>query len=275
MRFFKYSALSAFALMGLLTSGAHAGTAITAVNNQFSLSVGTHKMEYREVDRLQSSGGDFLDTEKGRLPSMLLNVARQGRVFGQENVYLAADLQTGDGTTRYNGYLQGEQGLVPYKTVSGATTTELVVRVGKSFPVGAHFQITPLVGVGTRNWVRDIQGPGGYTETYSNQYYEAGVMGQYAITPQIVASATAVTGSTFNAVMTDNMTGADRFVLGSSQRQLVKLSLDYTVTKNWHVTTTYVQSDFRFMQSPVVAGYLEPTSSTNTRQVYVGVGFSF
>lgn len=264
------------ALAAATISSAHAGDAIYNANNQLSVSLGSHNLHYREFDTFGLTGTNVLDSEKGAQPAVLLSATGQGEFLGFNDIYTNATLGYSHGNTKYDGYLQsmdGSQPLVPYKTTTKNTTLDLGLKVGKVFNLTAarSAALTPYVAYGYHNWNRDMSGdPYGYKETYQHHTLGVGLLGQVAATDNLVLSADYSIGRTLGA----DMKLADaRFKLGSNTSHQFALGADYALTKKLHLNAQYRLSVFKYSESPVVGGMLEPSSKTIENSFLVGVGY--
>lgn len=265
------SFLSALALAG----AAQANESIQAANNQATFAVGSHDLEYHEIDTYGLTNGGYLDSETGHQPAFKFGLTRQGGLFGLSDIYLGASLAYAKGDTHYDGYLQGGPSLVPYAATTRSTTTDFSLRLGRAYSFASvpDLQLTPFVGYGHQTWVRDMQGDYGYKETYSHHLVEAGLMAQYAFTPALVGSVDASYGRTLGAEMETD--GYSTFKLGSKPRTSVGVGIDYAITRQWHANASYRLTQFKYGESQDVGGAVEPNSKSTTQEAMAGVGFHF
>lgn len=277
---FKKTSVAVVAAL-MLAGAAHANQTIENANNQATVSIGNHDLQYHEIDTQGLTNGGYLDSETGGQPAIKFGVVRQGEMFGIHDAYVSASASYAKGTTNYDGYLQGGGVLIPFTNTTDSTTTDVNLRVGKGFTfAGApNLQVTPFVGYSYHNWVRDMRGQYGYKEVYSHHAAEIGVMGQYAFTSQLVGSADVSFGRTFSAQMTTD--GFDAFKLGAKAQTSVGLGLDYAVNRAWHINGSYRLTQFKYGQSAVntsadgTMAALEPDSKSTVQEVMVGVGYQF
>ena len=266
-------AFAAFGAVGV----AHANEAIVNANNQVSLSVGASNLNYHELDDYGVTGGGYLDSEKGTQPAFKLEATRQGSVFGINNIYLSSHVQLAKGNTDYTGYLQDEFGdLTPYTARTKDTTVDVGFKVGYAFQIPSlpNAQVTPYVAYSFQNWVRDMTpSPYGYKETYHHSTASVGVLGQYALSDRLVASADFNYGRTFGAGLSAD--GIADFTLGNSNVFGGGVGIDYAYTKAIHVNASYSISKFNFGQSDINNGYFEPNSRTIEQTFFVGLGYHF
>lgn len=254
---------------------AHADDTLTRANNQVTVSVGGQYLDYTE----SIAARDPLDTEKGTLTAFRLGAVRQGEVFGISNIYLSGAINRATGTTSYDGYLQNRStgALTPYKMKTSNEVIDISLKAGRAFEItqNGNAQLVPYIAYGYRYWNRDSSADRfGYVEKYTHHSASAGLLGQYAITPKLVANADASVGTTFGAKMTANFVPGT-FDLGSKPIVSASFGLDYALTQQVHVNGNYQVTQFRYGQSNVVNGYFEPYSKTTQQIVSVGIGYAF
>ena len=270
--------------------------AITAANNQISLDyAGLHKdyAEYNPAGPITDPAlpvGAVLDTEKGWVHGVSLTGSAMFNLGSVCNVYVFARGSYFDGKTDYwqpLGRLPGQ---------SSAKIWEGDFRLGKGFDIAPNFMLTPYLGGGLRSWDRDLCQGGvcganplnGFHENYSHGYLGAGLMGQWALTPALVLSASGLVGSTLSPEFrVGPITGGNPTLinaqagLGSSVIYKLEGSLDYAFTHNLHGNVGVEYTNFTYGQSSVyisdIAGNpaLEPRSRTETVTVRAGLGWSF
>ena len=272
----KQIALATAFLVSTL-SLAHANEAIVRANNQVSVSVGAHNLDYRELDNSGVTGGGDLDTEKGTQTAFEAAVKRQGDVLGFHNIYTSMSVGVSTGHTNYSGYLQsmdGSSGLIPFDNSTSNTTTDVLVKVGKAFDFGPRAQATPYVQYGFHNWVRDMQGQYGYKETYSHHTLGGGVLGQYAFSPRLVGSLDANVSAILGPKMSASIFSND-FNLKAKASESVSVGVEYAFTDRLHANASYRFTHFEYGQSGVNNGAFEPDSKTNEHLFLAGLGYSF
>lgn len=268
-------------------------SAITAANNQISLQyAGLHK-DYREYN----PAGPFqdpalpvdavLDTEKGWVHGVSVTGSAMFNLGSVCDVYVFARGSYFDGKTDYwqpLGRLGGQ---------SVAKIWEGDFRLGKGFALSPNFMLTPYLGGGTRSWDRDLCQGGacfgfGYHENYSHAYLGGGLMGQYALTPNLVLTASGLVGSTFDSTLKGGplANGNPAIVnfqtkLGNSVIYKVEGSLDYAFTQNLHGNVGVEYTNYSYgLSSPFVIDNLgglgvEPRSRTENVTVRAGLGWAF
>ena len=139
---------------------------IRAFDNSTSLELGVAHIDYAEI-----VDGVKYDTERAWLPTLSLGtglIASDAARAPWRNLYLHFDLSTSLGTTTYNGAIC--DGI----TCSAATTdddtafVDAALKIGRGYAFGSRAMLIPFGEVDYRFWSRNLQGPGGYTEDYSN-----------------------------------------------------------------------------------------------------------
>ncbi|GAB3625423.1 hypothetical protein PTE30175_01419 [Pandoraea terrae] len=260
-------------------SDANAQEAILRANNQVWAGLGGHHLQYDErIDAARS------DSESGTQFAGALGGVAQGTVFGLSNIYAAGSLRFARGNTQYNGYLQDNRGrvVVPsYQMDTRSTTADLTLKVGRAFPLAAgRAQLTPYASYTYHDWIRDsTRNPVGFYERYRHHVVSAGLMGQFEVTPGLVANADVRAGTMVGANMT--LSGSSNtFNLGNKPVYSAGLGLDYAVARNVHVNASYEWTRFKYGRSdltPVTPGITayEPDSRTTQQVWMVGLGYAF
>lgn len=263
----------------LLMAGGYAQAAvtdpITLSNNQVSIGLGAHDLEYHELDTTKVTKGKYLDSEDGTQPGVRIQFVGQSKAFGVSDMYLSVTGSYAKGHTDYDGYLQGGAELIPYKNRTDVTTTDLNLRVGRGYRFAPlpDFQATPFVGLGYQEWVRDMPGEYGYKETYKHNFGEVGVMLQYAVTEKLVIGADAAVGRTFSSKMDAPEFG--NFKLGSDTRTAYGFNANYAISRHLNANIGVRMVDFKYGQSAVINGFMEPKSTSRVQELTVGVGYAF
>lgn len=251
---------------------AYADDALRDVNNQVTLSAGGQHLNYVE----STAQYDPLDSEKGTQASWQVGATVQRDILGIQDVYISASATYSNGSTHYDGYLEDNFGfMTPYQSTTHDKTIDVDVRLGKAFRVLPQAQIVPYIEYGSHSWIRDSSSEAyGYYEHYRHQSVAVGILGQYAITPKLVASVDGGVGRTFAGKMTSGITDGT-FELGSSTTTAAQFGVDYAVTRHLHVHATYRISHFKYGASNVIDNEYEPDSTTTEHLVMAGLGYSF
>lgn len=269
--------LAFFIAMGLLGDALAAESAIAAANRQLLFSVGRHKINYVEYDNYGVTASGVLDSENGSQNGGRIGFVYQTDTADVSNLYLAASYMSARGKTKYDGHLQSftTGAVIPYQTTSHSTTTDFQLKVGKGFAfANDRLQLTPYVSYAYHEWVRDSRTDTyGYLELYQHQAVGLGVLGQFALTPRLVGSVDV----SHNAMIDPEMEVDDGpiFYLKSKSYSSIGLGLDYALSAQWRVHADYRYTRFKYGESPVVGGFLEPSSRTVQKTFFVGVGLAF
>lgn len=250
---------------------------IVNANNQISLDFVETYLNYLETD---SPSGAKLDAETGWIPGLAVTGSLMRNLF-VDNVYLYGQFKWVDGSSHYVGALGGGA-FGSFVNTDGAEIFNQDFRIGKGFALTPGFMLTPYLGVGAREWSRNLSGASGYHEDYSNGYVGGGLLAQFSPVSRLVLSANGLIGSTFDASMTasDNPGGfpipPQTFNLGASTMYMLGASADYAITQNIHINAGVDFDNFHYGKSPVgIGGYLEPNSQTSETTWKVGMGFGF
>jgi hypothetical protein len=242
-----------------------ATNAIIDSNNQLGVQfVATH-FDYKEVYR-----GELLDTEKGWVPGIGVSVSLM-RNWGVENLYLNARVSYLSGETDYKGsYIGSDAGYGSVVAKSDADVWDVDFRVGKGFALRRDFMVTPFFGLGFHDWDRGVN----EGEDYSHGYYGVGLLLQYSPTGKLVLSVDGLIGRTFNSHI--DVAGPDGFSgdLGDSTIYKLGFSGDYALSRSLHLTGGVEYTHFKYGQSDVYNGYLEPPSKTSNVTAKVGLGYT-
>lgn len=237
-------------------------------NNQISVQYQAIHFDYAETQ-----SGVLLDTEKGWVPGVGVSVTVMQNWF-VDNLYLNGRFSWYRGNTDYVGSLIGGV-FGSVKQQDGAVVRDFDFRVGKGFAVHRDFMVTPFFGIGSHDWDRKVNNG----EDYTNGYYGAGLLLQWSPFSRLVVSGDGLIGKTFDAnVFVHAIPG---FVpdtsldLGDSRLYKLGLSADYAFTRSIHGNVGVEWTNFRYGQSPVVNGILEPDSKTDNVTFKVGLGYAW
>ena len=277
-RRFVFAALAAVTAAGggLLPQAAHADNLdIRKADNAIAVDFGASYLDYGETQ-----GGSTLDTEKGWLPTIGISVgmlAFPDAPIG--NLYLHFDGRASLGSTNYNGALCDQyNNCTPYQGTTNDQIFSGDAQLGRAFELGRYAMLTPFAEIGYRYWSRDLTGPGGYTEDYSNWDAMVGLLLQVSPAPRWVLSLSGAAGETFGANMsTAGLTGSnENFTLGSDMAWRVQAKAGYRITERLELTSTLEYSSFAYGASPVdAAGYYEPDSTTHQTTFLIGAAWHF
>jgi hypothetical protein len=272
-----FSSLAPFFFLSLIlpnqvTAQSSAGIAsIKNTNNAFGVQAISTYVNYTET-----VGGTISNTEQGYVPGFALNVSfMQDWLLG--NDYLAATYSQSTGNTNYTGsYIGSSQGYGSVKTTSPATLTDFSFRYGKGFALNDQIMATPFIELGSHKWDRNLRT---YQETYTNNYYGLGLLGQVAMTNAFVLSANALVGNTVNSNISITGFPYSGGALGNSTIYRLGISGDYAFTKSLHGNIGLDYTSFSYGQStPTKVGryfYYEPNSTSQYTTYKMGLSYNF
>ena len=223
------------------------------------------------VNYTETYNGVVVDTENGYVPGFSINFSMmRDLLFG--NDYIAASYSQNKGQTNYVGsYQGGNYGDV--KTTSPATLRDYSIRYGKGFEISNQIMLTPFIELGSHQWDRNLKS---YQETYTNMYYAGGLLGQISPAKNWVLSASGMYGRTSSSNI--SVSGAIPFPggsLGNSDIYKFGLGIDYAFSRALHGNLNATYSSFKYGQSAIVNGYLEPDSTTKYTTFGVGASYNF
>jgi len=258
-----------------LVGAAHANDSIITSNNQMSIDIGNHFLDYHE---LTSGGQGYADSEVGSQPAAKLSIVQQSTFLGVKDIYTALSYEYSRGLTDYTGALQNLQtgATTPYNTVTRNATSDYDLRIGRSFAVVGYtdVQVTPFFDYGYHSWSRFPEGAYGYQENYANQEAGLGLLVQYAVTPKLVVNGELEFGHLIDPKM--DTAGSPEFILHSRASNSLAFGVDYAMTRTVHVNMSYQLTSFQYGQSAVNSQELfEPDSKTAVQSVMAGIGLHF
>lgn len=249
---------------------------IVKSNNQVNFSVSAGYLDY-----LESSGSQPLDSERGWQPGLSVSGSVMTDI-GLSNLYLYGNLSWNKGNSDYVGsFIGGNYGDLRQRDNAEITNEDF--RIGKGFEISDSFMLTPYLGLGARQWRRDVTGPGGYREDYSHGYVGGGLLAQYSPAPGWVLGLSGLVGSTFSASMKTTATAGGAAItpqtynLGNSAIYMVGASVDRAITDTVHANVSVDYTNFNYGRSAVSAidSTFEPDSRTSAVALKVGLGFAF
>lgn len=271
-------ALSLALLTAFAAPAAFAESGIASFNNNVAVSVGVGQSQYAE-----HIGNFTADSEKGTNPILGLSLSAQQSLPGVGALYGQLDYSRADGSVGYNGYLQTSSGLVPLTTSSAYRVTDVGLKVGKPFALSEHYQLTPYVQLGRREWDRTLRGTGGYDEAYSNDYYGVGVRSDFLVPHTdgklLVSGNVGVSRNADVQLTASALPGGlpdMSFGLGAHNRYDLGVAVHYKLLPSVAVFAGVDAMKTRFGASAVNAyGLAEPSSSTEVLSARVGAAYLF
>jgi hypothetical protein len=228
-----------------------------------------------DVNYTETQNGVIQDTEKGDVPGFALHFSMMRDLyFG--NDYIAASYSQNKGSTNYVGSLLGGGGAYgSVKSTSPATIKDYSIRYGKGFEMTDQSMLTPFFEIGSHQWDRNL---GSYKETYTNNYYAAGLLGQTSPAKNWVLSASGMFGKTTSSNISLSAPIAQLFPggsLGNSDIYKFGLGVDYAFTRKFHGNLSAAYSSFKYGRSAVLNGFFEPDSTTKYTTFGVGASYNF
>jgi hypothetical protein len=256
---------------------------IKATNNQISLKSISTNFDYTETGdgRLGTKMGT-LDTESGDVPDYMLSESISKDLLFK-NDYLGIDFIKTNGSTNYVGApMDGSSNYGSVHSTSGSQTIDLAVRYGKSYEISNSSSLTPYAELGYHKWLRSVNAG----ETYSHKHYGVGALAQFSPVRDLVLSANAMIGKTFDSNILANKIypyfSSLSENLGDSTIKKFGIAADYAFTKNFHGNVGINRTNFEYGASVTanntgtLGGYIwEPASKTTLTNIEVGLGYAF
>lgn len=246
---------------------------IVFANNQIGLQRVSTNVDYTETGITNSGTWGTLDTESGYVPGygLIFSSMTSPRAGGRLHPYFAVQYDRESGHTNYVGAYIGGGAYGSVVSTSDASLTNLSSRAGLGIELGQKFMITPYLEYGAHKWDRYP----GYQETYTNNWYGVGALGQYSPVSRLVLSANLLLGQTLNSHINVPIASISAS-LGNSAYDRFGLSADYAFMRHFHGSISYEYTSFKYGESaPNSLGNYEPDSTTHYQTVRVGVGFAF
>lgn len=250
--------------------------AIVRADSQLALSIGAVHQNYGEKNGdyfgpgTAQPGATYLDIERGDLKRIGLDYS-----FLYRHVYAALNANYTRGNDTYIGHLL--QNGQPVQGTTNNKMTDVSFRLGPTFDTSQNTVLIPFVEIGAHKWTRTLNQF--QTETYDNEYYGAGLLGQYAINPKWVIGTSAMVGETRHATISGGGL-PDNAPLGSSNLYKLGVATSYNMVGNWYLNARADYLHFGYGHSAVYAvpgGFvvIEPDSTTRQLSFMVGMGYSF
>ena len=246
---------------------------VQAIHNADSavwLSTGATYLNYKE------SLSPLTDRERGWLPSF----AAGASYMNPDNWYFAGEGNVSFGDAPYIGALEnintGTQ--TPYQDWTHETIANFDAKAGKGFVTSSNSMLIPYGEIGMRYWDRDLRGPYGYVEDYTNFDFLGGLMVQVTPINRLILSAYGSYGLTFAGKMN---TADTTLHLGSAGMYKVGGKISYAVTPRIDLFTTIDFDNFRFVNSGLEPDYqtmhyiMEPSSFSNEMSTRAGIAYHF
>jgi hypothetical protein len=237
----------------------------------------TLKLTSVKFDYAETNAGKLFNTEKsglGKIKGFELT-AGSGSLSGvQSGMYQNMNLIYNTGGTDYVGSLQGgtfgditnttNNRIYDFSWVLGARAA-----VAKNFALGAE------AGIGYRNWLRQLQGTGGYDEVYYWGYWTAGINAKFLATEKTTFFANYNLSKAINPKMHAGLAGGIDFALGNTNGNKYSFGADYKLDKSWSFVGEYEYENWDITKSNTVSlsgsriAY-EPDSKTKNQIAKIG-----
>ena len=264
-----------------MTSMAHADTVdgqvgvnpnIANATRQWTFGLGILNQNYSEYNNgIVPSLPAILDSETGDITSFRFSYTAMSN-----RLYLQAILNYSVGSTAYTGYLQSGSPVVftPLTTKTSNNIFEILGRAGYAYNLSHSVVVIPYAELGEYLWIRDVGSstPYGISEDYFNFSLGVGAKALYSPADRLVLELGMGYGLNFLSSMS---AGGYDFTLGNEPYMNVYASVDYRIDPRWHLILSADYRNWKYGQSQVIGGYLEPDSETTQRQYLVSLGYQF
>jgi hypothetical protein len=196
-----------------------------------------------------------------------------------KNDYLGIDFSKTNGNTNYVGAPQGGN-YGDMRLTSGAQTTDIAVRYGKSYEISHSSSLTPYAELGYHEWIRGVN----TGETYTHKHYGVGALAQFSPVSNLVLSANAMIGKTFDSNISvneiDHQVSSFSESLGDSTITKIGIAADFALAKNFHGNVGINRTNFEYgagaTKDNTLAGPVwEPASKTTLTNIEIGLGYAF
>ncbi len=262
-----------------ISAAASAGTAdIKASNNQVTIQAISTDVDYTEKGNgMFGTPTGTLDTEGGDVGGAALAVSVMRDIW-LGNDYFEAQYSRNSGHTTYTGQsVFGGGGFGSIVRQSSAVLTDYNLRYGKGFVVNDSVMLTPYGEVGRHEWERGVN----EGETYTNDWYGIGLMGQYSPAARWALTGNLLIGRTSSSDI--SVAGPLGFSgsLGNSTLYRFGVGVDYAFTQHFHgnVGVDYAKFKYGISGLHIVGGggfiAWEPDSETNYTIYRIGLGYAF
>jgi hypothetical protein len=257
--------------------------AILNVNNSVDVAykaLGLYYDEPSDTDQF-TVGANYDDYEQGSLPGVRV----AGSLMFPEDAhwYLHGEYSINSADAAYTGFSQGTPA-IPISDITAETIQEYGVKLGRGFPEGERWLLTPYLTLGGRHWRRDL-GPGEpteFVETYNHYYGGLGSLVQVALSDRWVATGDAMIGRTFAPTIDDPPDGLNKASLGTTPMLKLGVEADYGINANLHFYGAFDYTWFGYGQSDIFPdpnnpgyGVMEPISWTEETTFLFGLRWAF
>jgi len=248
--------------------------AVAHAQTELQVSAGVMGFSYKEY----ADSGALLDREDAMLPGV---TGELGHRIGPWRISASGSFFSG--TADYDGQTQAG---VPAKTDTDEQLWSAGVRLERRLEIGTA-SLSPYVGFGYHEWQRDIKNGRtvnntpvtGLLEVYSWKTAELGALLRFNTWWEGLEGAVdARVFRTFAPELQVRLPGATRdttFDLGEETGGRLALLGTYRLDARLRLRIEAFYERWSFGKSPVVSGFLEPRSDTQTAGLLVGLIYSF
>jgi len=259
----KYAIVSLIALLPICTF---------ADDKEVSLKLTSVKFDYSETNL-----GKLFNTEKSNFGDIkgFEITAGSGALSGDKGgAYQNLSLIYNKGDTDYIGSLQGgNYGDLKNKTSNRVYDISWIY--GARFMAAQNFSFGTELGLGYRNWLRQLSGTGGYEEEYRWVYLTAGVNAKLVASNNVSFAASFNLMRAYNPKMYAGIANGVDFDLGDTDGNKYGFGMDYKLNNNWSLVGEYVYENWNISKSNTVAvgggaTAYEPDSKTRNQIAKIG-----
>ncbi|MHB1696939.1 MAG: hypothetical protein ACYCSQ_02370 [bacterium] len=248
---------------------------VKKIDNSVNITYSFYNLSYGEYNQCiyfkpcpGGSSSKYLDTEDGPMPDFGIDFSFTYLHFSNKIHYDYAN-----GNTSYT-----EQN--PPVGTDSDIIYNISDRLGYMLTVTDNFVITPYVKISKYIWNRVIlpSYPAvSCRENYQTYYWQAGLIGEYAATPNFLLKISGGIGYTFSPHMTAYLSNPPlHFSLESKMVYSFKIDNYYLFWKHMYIKYGIAYRRLEFGYSQLNSGFVyEPSSVTNTFLYTAGIGYSF
>lgn len=236
----------------LVPLAANADTAdILSVNNQAGVQITSENVS---ISGVQYNGITVNDT--GNVPGFALSASMMKNLW-LGNDYIEASYGYNSGHTGWSG---------PGAFSDTTKLKDANIRYGKGFSLNNQVMLTPYGELGYHAWYDGSSAPT-ISADFTNEYYGAGVLGEYSPAKQWVLSANALLGRTFGG---NAASGGQSSSINDTTLYQVGIAADYAFTSAVHANIGLNYTTFTY-----------PSSSQNVQldnkltTFKIGLGYAF
>jgi len=174
------------------------------------------ELTYFHYDYKESVDLPAKSTETGWMPGIAF---RSISPDSDDPAWRSMLLELAIGNTAYNGSLQDGYGAYLRDYVGTTHNTFLIAELERGHKIskpGSPFVITPYIGLGIRDWKRDLRGDYGYAENYFLAYVPLGIKNEFRADRVSVGLDLSLRPMLFGLITVDQKVGGGSGMLGST-----------------------------------------------------------